>query len=194
MTTYKAAQFAERFGKLEIVDKPMPKPGRGEVLVKIEACGVCHSDSLVQYGALGNPFPRVPGHEIIGTVYQVPEQFQKGVRVGSGWNGGYCGSCDQSQRGNYTNCQKGFANGISHDGGYQEYALLRQEALCFVPDGMDPTEAAPMLCADRAQFPRASILEADLNCLYVEGEQFANPCRDAGYVNTVHGSNYQEPS
>ncbi|OZJ03746.1 hypothetical protein BZG36_03066 [Bifiguratus adelaidae] len=151
MTTYKAAQFGQKNGKLELVDKQIPKPGPGEVVVKMEACGVCHSDSFTEVGAYGNSFPRVPGHEIVGTVYDVgsdvPKEFKKGVRVGSGWNGGYCGQCKQCRCGNFSTCGENFVNGITFDGGYQEYAILRQEALCFVPDGMDPAEAAPLLCA-----------------------------------------------
>ncbi|KAI8266561.1 hypothetical protein K4K56_004767 [Colletotrichum sp. SAR 10_98] len=149
--TYKAAVIKSVRAPLEIVDQELKKPGPGQVLVKVLACGVCHSDVVVQEGGFGDGlFPRVPGHEIIGDVVAVGDgvtRFQGGERVGGAWHGGHDGSCPQCQKGFFQTCQNTAVNGVSMDGGYAEYVLLRAEAVVRVPKNMDPADSAPLLCA-----------------------------------------------
>ncbi|KAI8189186.1 hypothetical protein K4K49_009477 [Colletotrichum sp. SAR 10_70] len=149
--TYKAAVIKSVRAPLEIVDQELKKPGPGQVLVKVLACGVCHSDVVVQEGGFGDGlFPRVPGHEIIGDVVAVGDgvsRFQGGERVGGAWHGGHDGTCPQCQKGFFQTCQNTAVNGVSMDGGYAEYVLLRDEAVVRVPKNMDPADSAPLLCA-----------------------------------------------
>ncbi|KAF9872590.1 alcohol dehydrogenase GroES-like domain-containing protein [Colletotrichum karsti] len=148
--TYKAAVIKSARAPLEIVDLELKKPGPGQVLVKVLACGVCHSDVVVQEGAFGDLFPRVPGHEIIGDVVAVGEnvtRFTGGERVGGAWHGGHDGTCRQCQKGFFQTCQNATINGVFMDGGYAEYVLLRAEAAVRVPKEMDPADSAPLLCA-----------------------------------------------
>ncbi|KAI8292262.1 hypothetical protein K4K60_009463 [Colletotrichum sp. SAR11_57] len=149
--TYKAAVIKSVRAPLEIVDQELKKPGPGQVLVKVLACGVCHSDVVVQEGGFGDGlFPRVPGHEIIGDVVAVGDgvsRFQGGERVGGAWHGGHDGTCTQCQKGFFQTCQNTAVNGVSMDGGYAEYVLLRAEAVVRVPKNMDPADSAPLLCA-----------------------------------------------
>ncbi|KAK2778798.1 putative alcohol dehydrogenase [Colletotrichum kahawae] len=144
--TYKAAVIKSVRAPLEIVDQELKKPGPGQVLVKVLACGVCHSDVVVQVGDFGDGlFPRVPGHEIIGDVVAIGDgvtRFRGGERVG-----GHDGTCLQCQKGFFQTCQNTMVNGVSMDGGYAEYVLLRAEAVVRVPKNMDPAESAPLLCA-----------------------------------------------
>ncbi len=137
-------------------DRPVPKPARGEVLVRVLACGVCHSDHFV-VDALwpGLELPRVPGHEVIGVVEALGEgvtQVAKGDTVGIGWHGGHDGTCPSCQRGRFVHCQNAGITGLTRDGGYQEYAVAPVNALARVPDGMDPVSAAPLLCAGVTTF------------------------------------------
>ncbi|KAI8198184.1 hypothetical protein KHU50_008884 [Colletotrichum sp. SAR 10_65] len=149
--TYKAAVIKSVRAPLEIVDQELKKPSPGQVLVKVLACGVCHSDVVVQEGGFGDGlFPRVPGHEIIGDVVAVGDdvtRFQGGERVGGAWHGGHDGTCTQCQKGFFQTCQNTAVNGVSMDGGYAEYVLLRAEAVVRVPKNMDPADSAPLLCA-----------------------------------------------
>jgi len=148
--TYKAAVFEKANAPLTLKDVPLKHPSAGEVLVKVIAVGVCHSDALVQTGQLGNPFPIVPGHEIIGNVAAVGDgekRWKVGDRVGGPWHGGHDAVCKQCQRGQFQMCQNGAVNGVSRDGGYAEYVLLRTEAVVSVPTDVDPVEYAPILCA-----------------------------------------------
>lgn len=148
--TYKAAVFEKAGAPLTLKDVPMKEPQDGEVLVKVLATGVCRSDESVQQGIFGNNFPIVPGHETIGDVVAVGPREHKwkvGDRVGAPWHGGHDNECKQCQRGQFQMCQNEAINGVTRDGGYAEYVLLRTEAVVRVPKDVDPVEYAPILCA-----------------------------------------------
>jgi len=148
--TYKAAVFESANSPLVIKAIELKEPSVGEVLVKVLAVGVCHSDAGVQSGDFGNSFPIIPGHEIIGNVVAVGDGDKKwkvGDRVGGPWHGGHDSTCKQCNRGQFQMCQNGAVNGVSRDGGYAEYVLLRTEAVVRVPKEVDPVEYAPILCA-----------------------------------------------
>jgi len=152
----KAAQIKETGSDFEIVDIPTPKPQENEVLIKVEACGICHSDAMVKDGLFpGIEYPRVPGHEVVGKVERVGSNvsaWQKGQRVGVGWHGGHCFTCDPCRKGDFINCENGQVAGISYDGGYAEYMTAPQEAVAAVPDDLSSEEAAPLLCAGITTF------------------------------------------
>lgn len=147
----KAVQIAKAGGDFEIVDKEIPQPKENEVLIKVQACGVCHSDMFTKEGAWpGIEYPRVPGHEIVGTVEKVGDkvsEWKKGQRVGVGWHGGHCFTCEPCRRGEFIDCQNAQITGISYDGGYAEYMVAPHEAVAAVPDDLKSEEAAPLLCA-----------------------------------------------
>src|SRR5262249_46848673 len=128
-----------------------PKPGAGEVRIKVQACGVCHSDELTKEGAWpGIQYPRVPGHEGVGVIDEVGERvavWKLGQRVGVGWHGGQGNTCRSCRRGGFTNCENIKIAGISYDGGYQQYMIAPVEALVAIPDSLNAVEAAPLLCA-----------------------------------------------
>ncbi|KAK6583449.1 hypothetical protein PZA11_004525 [Diplocarpon coronariae] len=148
--TYQAAVFEKAKGPLTIKDLPLAAPTAGQVLVKVLACGVCGSDAGVQAGEFGNSFPIVPGHEVIGNVVAVGDgekRWKVGDRVGGSWHGGHDGTCKQCNRGQFQMCQNGAVNGVTKDGGFAEYVLLRTEAVVNVPQEVDPAEYAPILCA-----------------------------------------------
>ncbi|KAM0518941.1 hypothetical protein ACHAPE_003931 [Trichoderma viride] len=148
--TYQAAFFETKGAKLTLKDVKLQEPGPGYILVKVLACGVCHSDRFVQLGLLGDLFPRVPGHEAVGDVVAVGEgvtRFRGGERVGAAWHGGHDGSCRSCQRGMFQLCSNSAVNGVTMDGGFAEYVLLRAEAAVRVPSDADPAEIAPLLCA-----------------------------------------------
>ncbi|KAI0158278.1 alcohol dehydrogenase [Xylariaceae sp. FL1272] len=148
--TYKAAVAKSADKPLVIEELELKQPGPGQVLVKVIACGVCHSDALISGGHLGDVFPRVPGHEIVGDVVAVGEgvkKFSGGERVGGPWHGGHDSTCRSCSRGQYQMCDNEKINGLSHDGGYAEYTLLREEAVVRVPKEADAAEVAPLLCA-----------------------------------------------
>jgi D-arabinose 1-dehydrogenase-like Zn-dependent alcohol dehydrogenase len=148
--TYKAALFEAANTPFVIKDIELKHPSPGQVLVKVIAVGVCHSDSGVCSGAFGNSFPIIPGHEIIGDVAAVGEgehRWQVGDRVGGPWHGGHDAVCKQCQRGQFQMCKNAAVNGVTQDGGYAEYVLLRTEAVVNVPRDVDPVEYAPILCA-----------------------------------------------
>jgi len=148
--TYKAAVFEKANSPLVLKDVELKHPSAGQVLVKVIATGVCHSDAGVQAGAFGNSFPIIPGHELIGDVAEVgegEERWKVGDRVGGPWYGGSDGTCKQCKRGQFQICQNGAINGVTQDGGYAEYVLLRTEAVVNVPKDVDPVEYAPILCA-----------------------------------------------
>ncbi|KAH7122149.1 chaperonin 10-like protein [Dactylonectria estremocensis] len=148
--TYKAVVLREANAPMDISEVELQHPSKGQVLVKVVACGVCFSDVGVATGHMGNVFPRVPGHEIVGDVVEVGEgvtRFKGGERVGGPWHGGHDGECRQCQRGLYQMCDNKAINGVSKDGGFAEYVLLRAEAVVRVPKEIDPAEAAPLLCA-----------------------------------------------
>ncbi|KAF2748819.1 alcohol dehydrogenase [Sporormia fimetaria CBS 119925] len=135
-----------------IKEVPVKDPQPGEVLIKVAACGVCHSDVFLQQGAFGPmaSFPRVPGHEVIGTVVRIGEgvkQWKEGDKVGGPWHGSHDGTCKACNRGNFQMCENETVNGVNRDGGYAEYCTLRAEAAVRIPPEADPVEYAPLLCA-----------------------------------------------
>lgn len=152
----KAMQVSRAGGPFELVERDIPAPERGQIRVKVEACGICHSDAFVKHGGFpGLVFPRVPGHEIAGRVDAVgPEvtAYAVGDRVGVGWHGGNCFQCEACRRGLFINCEKGKVTGISHDGGYAEYAVVPAESAARIPEGLDAASAGPLLCAGITTF------------------------------------------
>jgi D-arabinose 1-dehydrogenase-like Zn-dependent alcohol dehydrogenase len=147
----KAVQISKPGGNFEVVERPIPQPGRGQVRIKVEACGICHSDALVKEGHWpGIQYPRVPGHEIAGRIDAVGADvtlWKPGQRVGLGWHGGHCFQCDPCRSGDFVNCQIEKVTAISYDGGYQEYMIAQAEAVAAMPDDLPADEAAPLLCA-----------------------------------------------
>jgi D-arabinose 1-dehydrogenase-like Zn-dependent alcohol dehydrogenase len=151
MSKMKAVQVGKPGGNFELVERAIPEPARNQVRIKVEACGICHSDALVKEGQWpGIQYPRVPGHEIAGRIDAVGADvanWKPGQRVGVGWHGGHCFTCDPCRRGDFINCQNEKITGISHDGGYQEYMIAPAEAVAAIPDDLDAAEAGPLLCA-----------------------------------------------
>ena len=151
MTRMKVAQVPSPGADFEIVEREIPKPGPGQVRIKVQACGVCHSDVLTKEGLWpGIQYPRVPGHEVAGIIDEVGDgvsTWKKDERVGVGWFGGQDNTCLQCRRGDFGNCQNLKICGISYDGGYQQYMLAPAEALAAIPDSLNGAEAAPLLCA-----------------------------------------------
>jgi D-arabinose 1-dehydrogenase-like Zn-dependent alcohol dehydrogenase len=147
----KAVQISKPGGNFEVVERPTPEPGRGQVRIKVEACGICHSDALVKEGHWpGIQYPRVPGHEIAGRIDAVGPDvtlWKPGQRVGVGWHGGHCFQCEPCRRGDFVNCVNERITAIHFDGGYQEYMLAPAEAVALIPDDLPAAEAAPLLCA-----------------------------------------------
>lgn len=147
----KAVQITKPHGDFEVVERPIPQPGRGQVRIKVEACGVCHSDVLVKEGLWpGLQYPRVPGHEIAGRIDAVGAdvvQWKPGQRVGVGWHGGHCFVCDPCRRGDFIHCKNEKITGFSYDGGYQEYMVAPAEAVAAMPEDLPADEAAPLMCA-----------------------------------------------
>jgi D-arabinose 1-dehydrogenase-like Zn-dependent alcohol dehydrogenase len=147
----KVAQISKPGGDFELVEREIPTPGAGHVRIKVQACGVCHSDMLTKEGYWpGIQYPRVPGHEVAGVVDEVGagvSSWKKGQRAGVGWHGGQDNTCRECRRGDFRNCQNAKICGISYDGGYQQYMLAPVEALVAIPDSLSDTEAAPLLCA-----------------------------------------------
>jgi alcohol dehydrogenase/propanol-preferring alcohol dehydrogenase len=147
----KAVQISKPGGNFEVVERPIPEPGRGQVRIKVEACGICHSDALVKEGVWpGIQYPRVPGHEVAGRIDKIgPEVtlWKPGQRVGVGWHGGHCFECEPCRRGDFVNCKFEKITGIHFDGGYQEYMVAPAEAVAAMPDDLPADEAAPLLCA-----------------------------------------------
>src|SRR5262245_41564467 len=152
----KAAQISGPRAAFEIVERPIPPAAPGTVRIKVDACGICHSDTLVKEGIWpGIQYPRVPGHEVSGTIDAIGEGvtgWTPGQRVGVGWHGGYCGRCDQCRRGNLFACETQQVTGISFDGGYGEYMIAPVSALARFPDELSPVDAAPLLCAGITTF------------------------------------------
>src|SRR5712692_7836791 len=151
MSPMKAVQVSQAGGNFELVERPIPQPGRGQVRIKVEACGICHSDAQVKEGLWpGIQYPRVPGHEIAGRIDAVGPDVTKwkpGQRVGVGWHGGHCFQCDPCRRGDFVLCQFEKITGISFDGGYAEYMVAPAEAVAAIPDDLPADQAAPLLCA-----------------------------------------------
>jgi D-arabinose 1-dehydrogenase-like Zn-dependent alcohol dehydrogenase len=147
----KSAQISKPGGQFELVERNVPEPGPGQVRVKVEACGICHSDVLVKEGWWpGLQYPRVPGHEIAGRIDAVGSgvtTWKPGQRVGVGWHGGHCFVCEHCRRGDFAMCVNRKVTGIDFDGGYAEYVLAREEAVAAIPEELPAEEAGPFMCA-----------------------------------------------
>src|SRR5437588_10718490 len=187
MPTMQAVQVLQTRGVFELVERPLPEPGEGQVRIKVDASGVCPSDSVVKEGGpYPITYPRIPGHEVIGVIDAVGtgvRPWSTGQRVGVGWHGGHDFVCPACRRGDFINCQNAQVTGISYDGGYAEYMVAPQEALARVPDQLKSAEAAPLLCAGITTFNalRHSVAQAGdlvavqgLGGLGHLGIQFAN--------------------
>ncbi len=157
MPKMRAAQVSQPKGPFELVEREIPQPSAGQVRIKVQACGVCHSDSVTKEGLFPNiQYPRIPGHEVIGTV----DAIGSGVagwavrqRVGVGWHGGNCGYCDACRRGDAFACEtETLVTGVTHDGGYAEYMIAPASALARVPDDLSSVEGAPLMCAGITTF------------------------------------------
>ena len=151
VTQMKSALVAKPGADFEIVEREIPEPDAGHVRIKVQACGVCHSDVLTKEGLWpGIQYPRVPGHEVAGIVDAVGDgvsAWKKGQRVGVGWHGGQDNTCRECRRGDFRNCRNLKVCGISYDGGYQQYMVAPVEALVSIPDSLSDVDAAPLLCA-----------------------------------------------
>lgn len=151
MPTMRAMQVSKAGGDFELVEREVPQPGFGEAVVRVHACGICHSDMFAKEGGFpGVTHPLVPGHEIAGTIESLGEGVQGwevGQRVGIGWFGGNCGYCEWCRRGLLMDCENMEITGITVDGGYADYVVVRANAMASMPDDLDPEEAAPLLCA-----------------------------------------------
>jgi len=157
MPKMRAAQVSKPKGAFEIVERDVPEPGAGSVRIKVQACGVCHSDSMIKEGLWpGLEYPRVPGHEVVGLIDAVGPGvtgWTVGERVGVGWNGGYCGYCDACRRGDFFACQTATrVTGITSDGGYADYMTAQSSAVARVPKELSEIDAAPLLCAGVTTF------------------------------------------
>jgi D-arabinose 1-dehydrogenase-like Zn-dependent alcohol dehydrogenase len=153
----RAVQVSKPNGPLELVEREIPEPGFGTVRIRVEACGVCHSDSFTKEGTFpGIQYPRVPGHEVVGRIDAVGQgvaAWKPGQRVGVGWHGGNCGYCDACRCGDFFACQTlSLVTGITSDGGYADYIIARAEAVARVPDELSAVEAAPLMCAGVTTF------------------------------------------
>ena len=152
MKKMRAVQIVHARGPFELVERDMPEPNAGEVRVRIQACGVCHSDSFAKDGLFpGIHYPIIPGHEIAGVIDSVgpniPQQWTIGRRVGVGWFGGHCGYCDPCRRGDMIDCRNLKIPGLTYNGGYAEAMIAPFDALASIPDDLSTGDAAPLLCA-----------------------------------------------
>jgi D-arabinose 1-dehydrogenase-like Zn-dependent alcohol dehydrogenase len=151
-----AAVVAKPGAEFEIVEREIPAPAAGQVRIRVQACGVCHSDVVTKDGQFpGIIYPRIPGHEVAGVIDEIGAgvtTWKKGQRVGVGWHGGHDGTCPQCRRGDFINCVNEKNCGISYDGGYQEYMIAPAEAVAAMPESLDVAEAAPLLCAGVTTF------------------------------------------
>ena len=157
MSKMHVVQVPRPNGPLEIVEREIPEPGAGSVRIKVEACGICHSDSMTKEGLWpGIQYPRVPGHEIAGIIDAVGAAvagWKEGQRVGVGWHGGHCGYCDSCRRGDFVTCQVAFqVPGIAYDGGYAEYVIAPAGALAAIPEELSAVDAGPLMCAGVTTF------------------------------------------
>src|ERR1700684_907535 len=156
MGKMKAVQIPKAGGDFEIVEREIPQPGPGQVRIRVQACGVCHSDKPTKEGGCpGLTYPRVPGHEVAGVIDEAGAgvtQWKKGQRVGVGWHGGQDGTCLSCRRGDFGNCANLKICGINYDGGYQEYMVAPVEALAQMPESLDAAQAAPLMCAGITTF------------------------------------------
>ena len=187
VATMKVAQISKPGAGFQVVEREIPSPDAGHVRIKVQACGVCHSDALTVEGSWpGIQYPRVPGHEVAGIVDEVGSgvsEWKKGQRVGVGWHGGQDNTCPECRRGDFRNCRNLKIAGISYDGGYQQYMVAPVEALVSIPDSLNDTEAAPLLCAGittynalrhSGAFPGDLVAVQGIGGLGHLGVQFAN--------------------
>jgi D-arabinose 1-dehydrogenase-like Zn-dependent alcohol dehydrogenase len=151
MATMRAVQVTEPGGPFELVEREVVDPGRGEVRVRVEACGVCHSDSLAKDGGWpGITYPVIPGHEVAGVIDALGDGvagWEVGARVGVGWFGGNCGHCDPCRRGDFIWCENSSIPGVTMDGGYADFLVISATALASIPEDLKAEDAAPLLCA-----------------------------------------------
>lgn len=151
VTTMKVAQVSGPGADFQVVEREIPEPQAGHVRIKVQACGVCHSDSFTKEGSWpGIQYPRVPGHEVVGIIDELGtgvSEWRKGLRAGVGWHGGHDNTCRECRRGDFRNCRNVKVPGISYDGGYEQYMIAPVEALVPMPETLSDTEAAPLLCA-----------------------------------------------
>ena len=156
MPLMKAIQVKSAGSDLELVNIEIPVPKENEVLIKVQACGICHGDAITKEGHYPNiQYPRIPGHEVIGIIdKQGPgvDVWQAGQRVGVGWYGGPCLKCDPCRKKDFAGCENFLTTGISFDGGYAEYMTAHMHALTLIPESLKSLEAAPLLCAGRTTF------------------------------------------
>jgi D-arabinose 1-dehydrogenase-like Zn-dependent alcohol dehydrogenase len=147
----RSVQVSRPKGPLEIVERDIPEPSARQVRIKVQACGICHSDSFTKEGLFpGIQYPRVPGHEIAGVIDVVGKdviEWKPGQRVGVGWHGGNCGHCESCRRGDFVTCTYLQVPGITYDGGYADYVIVPTEAVASIPAELSATEAAPLMCA-----------------------------------------------
>ena len=156
MALMKAIQISRPGGDFELVEREIPVPLPGEVLIKVQACGVCHGEAVIKEGAFPRlSYPRIPGHEVIGTISALGVDISKwkiGDRVGIGWHSGHCFKCGACLKGNFLSCERPMITGVTRDGGYAEYMTAREEVLVSIPDELDSVDAAPLVCAGRTTF------------------------------------------
>src|SRR3989441_8130324 len=156
MPKMKAVQVSKAGGDFEVIEREIPEPGARQVRIRVQACGICHSDVITKEGLFpGISYPRVPGHEVAGVIDAVGtdvKDWKKGERVGVGWHGGQDGTCPACRKGDFLNCQNAMVCGISYDGGYQEFMVAPVEALARIPESLDAAEAAPLMCAGVTTF------------------------------------------
>ncbi|HUW63497.1 MAG TPA: alcohol dehydrogenase [Spirochaetia bacterium] len=156
MPLMKAIQVSSPGAEFELVNVEIPEPKENEVLIKVQACGVCHGDALAKEGRYpGIKYPIIPGHEVVGVIDKVGSKttdWQVGQRVGVGWHGGHCFQCSACRKGDFWACENSLTTGLSIDGGYAEYMIARSQVLNYIPDELTSTEAAPLLCAGRTTF------------------------------------------
>src|SRR5262252_364695 len=185
----KVALISKPGADFEIIEREIPKPSVGHVRIKVQACGVCHSDVFTKEGSWpGIQYPRVPGHEVVGIIDELGAgvtEWKQGQRVGVGWHGGQDGTCLACRRGDFRNCRNLNIPGISYDGGYQQYMVAPVEALVAIPDSLNAAEAAPLLCAGITTFnalrhsgalPGDLVAVQGIGGLGHLGIQFANKC------------------
>ena len=173
MGKMQAVQVPKPGADFEVVEREIPEPRSGQVRIRVQACGICHSDVATKDGVIpGMSYPRVPGHEVVGVIDEVGagvKDWQKGERVGVGWHGGQDGTCPACRRGDFINCANAQVCGVSYDGGYQEFMVAPIEALARMPETFDPAEAAPLLWPE--------LLHSMLSVIAARCER---PCRHSG--------------
>jgi D-arabinose 1-dehydrogenase-like Zn-dependent alcohol dehydrogenase len=153
--TGRAFQVTAAGGDFALVDREFPEPGPGHVRIRVQACGVCHSDTITKYGVFPIQYPRVPGHEVAGVIDAIGADvplFKVGQRVGLGWHGGHCNYCNPCRRGDFILCENQQISGISYDGGYADYVIAPANALALIPDDLADVDAAPLMCAGVTTF------------------------------------------